>query len=131
MSIEVVFEKRINNARVCRDVDAVQRRQYFLLTLLSSVFVIGLLLYGWQHYRWVTLGFDIGKATARKEALLDHQNLLVLERDVLAAPGRIDDEARKMGLGTAADGQIVTLAPGELGAPPSADEPLTASAEER
>lgn len=130
MSIEVVFEKRINNANVCRDVDAVQRRQYFLLTLLSSIFVIGLLLYGWQHYRWVTVGFEIGKATERKQVLLGRQNMLVLERDVLAAPGRIDAEARKMGLGTPVDGQIVTLAPGELG-PYDPANPLTASAEER
>ena len=130
MSIEVVFEKRINNANVCRDVDMAQRRQYFLLTLLASMFVLGLLLYGWQHYRWVSLGFEIGKATERKDALLDYQNHLVLERDVLAAPGRIQAEAMKRGLGPAVDGQIVTLAPGELG-PYDPTNPMTASAEER
>ena len=130
MSIEVVFEKRINNANVCRDVDMAQRRQYFLLTLLSSMFVLGLLLYGWQHYRWVTLGFEIGKAIDRKDALLNFQNQLLLEREVLAAPGRIDAVARKMGMRTAVDGQIVTLAPGEL-RPYDAENPMSASAEER
>jgi len=61
MSIEVVFEKRINNVNVYRDVDVAQRRQYFLLTFLSAMFVLGLLLYGWQQYRWLRLGYDIEK----------------------------------------------------------------------
>jgi len=120
MSIEVVFEKRIHNVNVCRDVDAVQRRQYFLLTLLSSIFVIGLLLYGWQQYRWINLGYQIEKANGRKEALLDHQRNLAVQRESLAQPGVIESAARGMGLVAAAPGQIVTLAD-------EAAAPLTAS----
>jgi hypothetical protein len=46
MAIEVVFEKRINNATVYRDVDVEQRRQYYLLTSWQRS-VMGLF-YGWQ-----------------------------------------------------------------------------------
>ena len=53
MSFEVVFEKRINNAHVYRDADVGQRRQYFLLTFLAGLFVLALLFYGWQQYRWI------------------------------------------------------------------------------
>ena len=67
MSFEVVFEKRFSNANVHRDVDVEQRRQYFLLTILAAVFVLGLLFYGWQQYRWIDLGYKIEAAQQEKD----------------------------------------------------------------
>ena len=105
MSIEVVFEKRINNANVCRDVDVVQRRQYFLLTFLFAVFVLGLLLYGWQQYRFLRLGYDISKLKERKEELLEDQRRLELDRNLWASPRYIDCTARNdLGMVVAAPG---------------------------
>jgi cell division protein FtsL len=110
MSIEVVFEKRINNANVCRDVDVDQRRQYFLLTFLSAMFVLGLLLYGWQQYRWLRLGYDIGKLQERKEVLLEDQHRLQVVRNREGSAQSIDWVARnQLGLVPAAPGQIVRL----------------------
>jgi cell division protein FtsL len=130
MSIEVVFEKRINNATVYRTVDVAQRRQYFLLTFLSAVFVFGLLLYGWQQYRWFRLGYDIMEATARKEKLLEYQRQLVLQKDTLAQPARIDGLARNtLGMVVAAPGQIVSVTREELEGPEGAAAPLSASSE--
>jgi cell division protein FtsL len=130
MSIEVVFEKRINNATVYRTVDVAQRRQYFLLTFLSAVFVFGLLLYGWQQYRWFRLGYDIQKAEARRDSLLNFQRQLVLQRDTLAQPARIDGLARTtLGMVVAAPGQIVNVTGDELEGPEGAAAPMTASTE--
>ena len=122
MSIEVVFEKRINNVNVCRDVDRGQRRQYFLLTFLSAVFVLGLLLYGWQQYRYLSLGYEIDKAKDKRDALLERQRELIVLEQTYSAPGRIEDNAKNvLGMVSAEPGQIVTLAPEE------AATPLTAS----
>ena len=122
MSIEVVFEKRINNVNVCRDVDRGQRRQYFLLTFLSAVFVLGLLLYGWQQYRFLSLGYEIDKAKDKREALLERQRELIVQEQTYSAPGRIEDNAKNvLGMVSAEPGQIVTLGPEE------AATPLTAS----
>ena len=85
MSFEVVFEKRINNANVYRDVDVEQRRQYFLLTFLAGLFVLALLFYGWQQYRWIDLGYQIEAAKEKKEELLEDQKRLVLERALSGA----------------------------------------------
>lgn len=110
MSIEVVFEKRINNANVCRDVDVAQRRQYFLMTFLSAMFVLGLLIYGYQQYRWIRLGYEIEKLSAQKSQLLERQHELILERDLNARGDRIDSIARnQLGMVVAAPGQIVSL----------------------
>jgi len=123
MSIEVVFEKRINNANVCRDVDVAQRRQYFLLTFLFAVFVLGLMLYGWQQYRYLRLGYDIEKLNERKEALLEDQRRLELDRNLWASPRYIDSTARNdLGMVMAAPGQIVSISTDDAsGTPPSVD----------
>jgi len=115
MSIEVVFEKRINNANVHRDVDVAQRRQYFLVTFLSAMFVLGLLLYGWQQYRWLRLGYDIEKLKEKKEKLVEDQHRFQLEWSVWSSAQYINDQARgRLGMVTAAPGQIVTLSVDDL-----------------
>jgi|KBSMisStandDraft_5_1062788.scaffolds.fasta_scaffold87156_1 cell division protein FtsL len=123
MSIEVVFEKRINNVNVYRDVDVAQRRQYFLLTFLSAMFVLGLLLYGWQQYRWLRLGYDIEKLKEKKEELLDYQHQLLVERNLWGNAQYIDNTARNsLGMVAAAPGQIVSLSVDDVNStPPSTD----------
>src|SRR5678816_1725732 len=119
MAIEVVFEKRINNATVYREVDVDQRRQIYLLTSLAVLFALGVLLYGWQQYRWIQLGYEIETLQKKKDDLLNYQNNLVVERETLTQFERIDSIARtKLGMVLAAPGQIVTLTPDEI---PGAD----------
>jgi cell division protein FtsL len=119
MAIEVVFEKRINNATVYREVDVDQRRQIYLLTSLAVLFALGVLLYGWQQYRWIQLGYEIETLQKKKDDLLNYQNNLVVERETLTQFERIDSIARtKLGMVLAAPGQIVTLTPDEI---PAAD----------
>ena len=123
MSIEVVFEKRIKNATVYRAVDVEQRRQYFLFTLLATLFVLALLFYGWQQYRWRQLGYEIESLQKKKDGLVDYQRQLVLDRNLSARDERIDSIARnELGMVVAAPGQIVTL---------TADAPAPLSASKR
>jgi len=130
MSFEVVFEKRFSNTNVHRDVDVEQRRQCFLLTSLAAVFVLGLLFYGWQQYRWIDLGYKIQAAQQKKDKLIEYQKQLELQRASLATEERIDSIARnRLGMVVAAPGQIVTAKSGRLSSP-SADiaaTPLSAA----
>lgn len=110
MPIEIVFDKRINNATVYQDADVVQRRQYFLLICLAGLFVFGLLFYGWQQYTWRQLGYEIENLQKKQDDLLEYQHQLVLERDSLARDERIVWIARKdLGMVVAVPGQLVTL----------------------
>ena len=128
MSFEVVFEKRLNNVNIHRDVDAHQRRQYFLVTCLSAVFILGLLIYGWQQYRWIELGYQLQAAKDKKANLLERQKQLVLERDSQARDERIDLIARnELGMVVAAPGQVVTLRSHEPAGPEDAGAPLSAA----
>ena len=131
MAIEVVFEKRINNTAVYREVDVEQRRQIYLLTSLAVLFGLGVLLYGWQQYRWIQLGYEIAGLQKQKEELVNYQNTLIVERDTVTQFERVDWIARtRLGMVQAAPGQIVTLAsdvvPGEATSSEAVAAPLTA-----
>ena len=121
MAIEIHLEKRISNVAVVRDIDAGQQRQYVLFTLLSALFVMGLLFYGWQHYRWIQTGYAIEAAQKEHEELLELNRRLNTEKDSLAAFSRIESEARALGFVPAAIGQIVTLRKFEDPRSPSSD----------
>jgi cell division protein FtsL len=126
MAIEVHFEKRFNNAAVIRDVDVQQQREYVLLTLLAACFVLGLLFYGWQQYRWIQAGYAIEAAQKRQDELKESNGQLTLERDSLATLQRIDSIARHdLGMVAAVPGQLVTLNPAAPLTIPSAPEPAS------
>ena len=132
MAIEIVGEKRIKNLVVHRDVDMEQRHQHFLFALLATLFILSLLFYGWQQYRWRQLGYEIGSLQKKKDDIVEYQKQLILERNSAARDERIDWIARNdLGMVVAAPGQIVTLQnydfPAPAPAPDAAAAPLTAS----
>jgi cell division protein FtsL len=94
MAIEFVFEKQINNAAVHHDVDVEQRRQYFLLVGLAALFMVGLLIYGWQQYQWVQSGYEIASAQKQRDELAEYRKQLLVARTTLARDERIDNIAR-------------------------------------
>jgi cell division protein FtsL len=117
MAIEVVVERRIANATVHRDVDTEQRHQYLLLVGLAGLFMVGLLFYGWQQYRWIQTGYEISSTEKKRDELAEFKKQLNIERAFYARPERIDKIARNnLGMAAAAPGQTVML---------SADAPST------
>jgi len=134
MQIEVVFEKHINNDPVSPHAEAEQRREYALLTFLAALFVLGLLFYGWQQYRWLQAGYEIEAAQKQQAELEEFGKQLQVERNTLASPARVDRIARnQLGMTVAAPGQAVTLTasdPLTIPAPPVDPPALTASNKE-
>jgi cell division protein FtsL len=127
MAIEVFCEKRINNAAVHQEVDAEQRRQYFLLVGLAGLFMVGLLAYGWQQYQWVQSGYEIATAQKQRDELIEFRKQLLVERALMANPERIDKIARTtLGMTLPAPGQTVMLG-AEESTPADPETPLTAS----
>jgi cell division protein FtsL len=125
MAIEVVFEKRINNATVYREVDVEQRRQIYLLTSLAVLFGFGVLLYGWQQFQWIRFGYEIESMEKQKDELVKYQNNLLVERETLMQFERIVSIAQDdLGMVAPAPGQFVTLTSEEFpaGTPLSAQE---------
>ena len=110
MAIEVHLEKRIVNSHVIREADVKSHRDYIVVTILASMFLFGLFAYGWQHYQWNQYGYRIEEAKKKKEQLAELERQLILEREHLRSPQRIDSIARRdLGMVVPAAGQLVTL----------------------
>lgn len=118
-TIEIQFDKRIDNSQVRRDADSLVRLEYVALTLLGAVFVIVALIYGWQQYQWIQYGYRIDEAQKYVEVLFEDAQRLRVERSMLASPSRIDRTAR-MDLGMVAPDrqQFIMLDAGDLEAYP-------------
>jgi cell division protein FtsL len=117
MAIEVHIEKRIVNHNVIREADPKSHRDYIVVTVMAAMFLLGLFVYGWQHYQWIQYGYRIEEAQKKREQLAEVGRQLRLERASLRNPQRIDVLARhQLGMIPPGPGQLVSL---------SADDPLT------
>ena len=109
-TIDIHFEKKINNSRIIRPVDAQCRVEYIVLTLLGAVFVLGVLFYAWQQYQWIQYGYRTEEAQKKVEQLKETGRQFRIERATLSNPQRIDALARgELGMVGPGAGQIVTL----------------------
>jgi cell division protein FtsB len=107
--IEVRFEKNINNLTIVREADTRRQWEYVAVAMLGAMFVLGLLIYGAQLYQYQQYGYQIEEAQKRKDQLEKRQDNLLLIRDKLQDPARIELFARRMGMVPSAPGQMVTI----------------------
>jgi len=109
-TIEIQFDKKIDNSRVRREIDLRCRADYICITLLSAIFVFGTFFYAWQQFRWIQYGYQIEEAERRIDTLSEDTRLLRLEKANLASPDRIEQIARqKLGMVRSGPDQIVTV----------------------
>jgi cell division protein FtsL len=130
-TIEIQFDKKIDNSRVIREIDLRCRADYICITLLGAVFVFGALFYAWQQYQWIQHGYRIEEAQRRIDELSELGLQLRIERASLATPLRIGQIARdRLGMVAGDPGQYVVLEPGEPGTTTPAAPTLFALGEE-
>ena len=120
-TIDIHFEKKIDNSRIIRPIDVRCRLEYICLTLLGAICVLGVLFYAWQQYQWIQYGYQIEEAQKKVEQLQETGRQFRIERATLSNPQRIDALARgELGMVVPGAGQVVTLevgfrAPSEKG----------------
>jgi cell division protein FtsB len=107
--IEVRFEKNINNLTIVREADTRRQWEYVAVAMLGAMFVLGLLIYGSQLYRYQQYGYQIEEAQKRKDQLEKQKDNLLLFQDKLQDPARIAVYARRMGMVESAPGQQMTI----------------------
>ena len=107
--IEVRFEKNINNLTLVREADTRRQSEYLAVAMLGAMFVLGLLIYGAQLYQYQQYGYQIEDAQKRKDQLEKQQGHLLLVREKLQDPARIEPIAKRMGMVPSAPGQMVTI----------------------
>jgi len=107
--IEVRFEKNINNLTIVREADIRRQWEYVTVAMLGAMFVLGLLIYGTQLYRYQQYGYQIEEAQKRKDQLEKMKDNLLLNQEKLQDPARIELIARRMGMARSAPGQMLTV----------------------
>ena len=114
-TIDVHFERPIDNSRIVREADVRCRSEYMCLTLMGAMFVMGILFYAWQQYQWIQYGYLIEESHQQIEELVEVRSQLRVERATLANPQRIDSIARtELGMAGPSAGQLVSLEVGSV-----------------
>jgi hypothetical protein len=89
-----------------RDVRAIYRLA--LLLCCGLVLAGGFVFAAQQHFAAVQYGYQSEGLRREKEKLLQEQQHLMLEREQAFAPGRLESEARELGLKPVVAGQLGT-----------------------
>ena len=86
------------NFRLRSDRSHVHRPASFmvLIVLCALVLTLGALLYLWQRYQYIRLGFEVGALLREKSRLEERIEPLQVEAAYLARPERIDKLAREV-----------------------------------
>jgi len=118
---EMFFTKHLDNTRLVKADDPERRREMRIFTGVVMVFCCLLMVYVWQHFSAIEVGYKIEAQKTQVEQLREANRQLRLQEAQLSDPGRIAAIASQLGLDVPLPGQVVrpdgTLAqPGAQGA---------------
>jgi cell division protein FtsL len=104
---EVFYAKRLDNSRLVKAADPVRVREMRTFTAAMTVLFVIVMFYGLQHFSAIEYGYKV-EAQKQQRTMLEEQNReLRLTEAQLCDPHRIDQMARKLGLGAPRPGQVV------------------------
>ena len=99
--------KAIDNSRLVRVTAPDRVRALARLVVLGALFAAGTLLYAWQHFACIQLGYQLESLKSEQAQASELNQELKLEVAGLRSPSRIDEIARnQLGLTVPAAAQI-------------------------
>ncbi len=104
---EMFFAKHIDNSRIVKADDPERRAEMRRFTLTMGIFFFLTMVYVWQHFSAIEVGYRVEAQKTRVELLREQNRQLRLNEAQLSDPGRIDRIARQLGLDTPLPGQVV------------------------
>lgn len=106
---EIFFTKHLDNSRITTADDPVRKREMRIFSTMMSVLFVLVMVYVWQHFSSVELGYQIETQRTHVEELREGNRQLRLTAAQLSEPARIDRIARQLGLDSPQPGQVVGL----------------------
>ncbi len=104
---EMFFTKHLDNSRLVTADDPDRRREMRIFTGVVTVFCCLLLVYVWQHFSAIEVGYKVEAQKLQVEQLRETNRQLRLQEAQLSDPGRIDKIAKQLGLDVPLPGQVV------------------------
>lgn len=106
---EMYFAKNIDNSRLVKVADPQRVREIRIFMAAVCFFFVFAMIYTWQHFSAIEYGYRIEAAKQQRDALIEKNHELKLEEASLRDPHRIDQLARRMGLGAPQASQMQPL----------------------
>ena len=106
-ALEVFFAKHIDNSRIVKANDPERQREMRSFTMAMSVLFLLVMVYVWQHFTAIEVGYHIEAQKVQVEQLREQNRELRLTEAQLTDPGRIDQMAKQLGLDVPQPGQVV------------------------
>ena len=119
---------RQRNSKVHHDRDVRALYRLALLLCCGLALAGGFVFAAKQHFAAVQYGYQSENLRREKEELLQEQQHLMLEREQAFAPGRLESQARELGLKPVVAGQLGTQKASRQNQPPLAPALLNPSA---
>ena len=104
---EMFFTKHIDNTRLVKADDPERQREMRTFTMVMTLLFALTMVYVWQHFSAIEVGYKVEAQKQSVEQLREQNRQLRLSEAQLSDPGRIDQIARQLGLGTPLPGQVV------------------------
>jgi cell division protein FtsL len=104
---EMFFTKHLDNSRLVKADDPDRRREMKRFTLVMSMFFMLTMVYVWQHFSAIEVGYNVEAQKQHVELLREENRQLRLQQAELSDPGRIDMLAKQLGLAQPMPGQVV------------------------
>lgn len=93
--VEFYTFKRIDNSRLVRHIEPLKMRNLYKTVALGSIVAVFCMLYVYQHFRCIDLGFQLEDLKAKTQQAQVLNSKLKLEIAYLRDPHRIDVIARR------------------------------------
>jgi len=104
---EVFFTKHIDNSRIVKADDPERRREMRVFTSVMSVLFLLVMVYVWQHFSAIEIGYQIEAQRTQVEQLREQNRQFRLNEAQLTEPQRIDKIAKQLGLDAPQPGQVI------------------------
>ncbi len=104
---EVFFVKHLDNTRLVKAADPVRVKEMRTFAIAMTVLFAMVMLYGWQHFCSIEIGYRVEAQKQQLEQLREQNHQLGLTEAQLCDLGRLDQEARRMGMDAPKPGQVV------------------------
>lgn len=116
---EIFFTKHLDNSRIIKADDPERKKEMRVFTVVMSVLFTLVMVYVYQHFSAVELGYSLETQRAAVQKLQEENRELRLTEAQLSEPARIDRIAKQLGLDTPQPGQVIRNdgADAPLGAP--------------
>jgi hypothetical protein len=104
---EVFFVKHLDNTRLVKADDPVRKKEMRNFAISMSILFAMAMVYGWQHFSAIEYGYKVEAKKAQLEQLRETNRQLSLQQAQMCDLGRLDKEARRLGMDAPKAGQIV------------------------